>query len=112
MTETSEAYHVPTPEEFKDQRVRDYEAGTGDQLKRAKFHARAHVCQIQYRETEKNHLLGPGVPEWHLVCEENGQSVIRLYSAGQPFNVRCWEIEDALVRHMYICHEERVRNDG
>lgn len=110
--ESNEVHHILTPEEFKEQRVNEFMSGTADQLKRAKMHARSHPVQLAFRETAKNHILGPGIPEWHLICEENGQSIIRLYSNSQPFNVRCWEIEDALVRHMYICHEEKVRSDG
>jgi hypothetical protein len=98
-----------TPDEFQQEKVNRFIDGFSDKLADGKRHARAfRHLQLGYRETEENHLLGPGVPEWHIVCELCGGSVLRIQSGGQPFNFDPVFLETATVRHLYMKHSDRL----
>ena len=104
-----------TPEEFKAERVRLYEEGFGDKLTDSKRRARGfRHLQLGYRETDENHLLGPGVPEWHIICELCGGSVLRLLSSAQAFNFDVVWLETGVIRHMHHKHPDLmgVKNAG
>lgn len=104
-----EYMRVLTPEELKEKRVELFGKEFGDKLADAKRRARSfRHLQIAYRETDGNHLLGKGIPEWHIICEKDGDSIVRLYSGGQPFNFDIVWLETALIRHFHLKHPQIV----
>jgi hypothetical protein len=98
-----------TPEDFKGERVARFEREFSDKFADAKRHARGfRHLQLGYRETEENHILGPDIPEWHIVCELCGGSVLRLMSGGQPHNFDPVWLETAVIRHLHMRHAEMI----
>jgi hypothetical protein len=73
-------------------------------LEAARDAAAVWDTQLMYRETEKGHTLGPGVPQWHLCCSEDGQSLCCLFSGGTPIQTEPRFMTDRLVAHLLQCH--------
>jgi hypothetical protein len=67
--------------------------------------------QVKYEETTDREgdpmagIVGPGVPEWHLVCAADGQSITRLVTGGAHFITSLASVRDRLVAHIAQCHE-------
>lgn len=61
-------------------------------------------CQLSYRETEKGHAQGPGIPQWHWTCSTDGQSLCCLYNDGTPVKTESQFMTDRLVAHIMQCH--------
>lgn len=56
-------------------------------------------------------VIGEGIPEWHLRCILCGQSVIRVYTGGNPIAVSVNDILDRFTAHAKQAHE-RILPDG
>jgi hypothetical protein len=98
----------PTYEQALKDRNRNFQLAFSDKQRKARGVERSWKTQIAFRETEENHLLGPGIAEWHIVCSECNRSIIRIYSNGQPFNFDVFMTESMTINHLYRFHQDEL----
>lgn len=112
MTELPDYMRFVSPAEAKAQRVALFYEKTEPMSKAVRMRARHWKLIVRISETEENHIMGPGIPEAHLCCAEDNQSIARLMSGGTQFHVSVWDIEHGTMRHLLQVHRGEMGEDA